>query len=123
MRGRRRGCAAGWPPTSSRWTVLREQPWQFPLVIAQWLRIGPRTMIALWRSAAPDRIEQRLPAVSVPVTVVRGSRDAICPADWARCLAEVVPCGRLVEVPGAAHMTVQTHPAAVAAVLAAATRR
>jgi pimeloyl-ACP methyl ester carboxylesterase len=102
-----------------RWlgTALREPWWQVPLVLAQWWHTGPRAMRALWRVAAPDRIEARLPAVRVPVTVVRGTRDRLCPHDWAVAVADAAPLGRLVEVPGAAHMTVQTHPADVAAVL------
>src|SRR3954447_11489167 len=99
-----------------RWlaTVLHEPLWQFPLVLAQWWRTGPRAMAALWRSAAPDPIGRRLAAVRVPVVVVRGTRDALCPADWARALLAAAPCAELLELPGAAHMTVQTHPAEVA---------
>ena len=102
-----------------RWlrTALAEPWWQVPLVLRQWLRTGPRPMTALWRVAAPDRIEARLAAVPVPVVVVRGSRDALCPADWAAQVAAAAPRGRLVELPGAAHMTVQTHPTAIADVL------
>ena len=98
-------------------TAVRE-PWgQVPRILAQWLRTGPRGMRALWRRASPDRIELRLARVGVPVTVVRGSRDALCPADWASELGAAAPRGRLVEIPGAAHMTPQTHPAEVATVL------
>lgn len=54
------------------------------------------------------------------MTVVRGSRDRLCPSDWAATVAAAAPCGRLVQLPGAAHMRVQTHPDEVAALLAAA---
>ncbi|MGR7023242.1 alpha/beta fold hydrolase [Geodermatophilus sp. URMC 62] len=101
-------------------TALREPWWQLPLVLAQWLSTGPRAMRALWRVAAPDRTDARLRAVGVPVTVVRGTRDRLCRADWARQVAAAAPRGRVVELPGAAHMTVQTHPDDVAAVLRAA---
>ena len=103
-----------------RWlrTAAREPWWQAPLVVAQWWHTGPRAMRALWRRAAPDRIDQRLAGVTVPVVVVRGLRDRLCPHDWAVRLSAAAPKGRLVEIPGAAHMTVQTHPDAVAAVLA-----
>ena len=102
-----------------RWlaTAVREPVRSMPLVVAQWLRTGPRAMVSLWRRAAPDRIDVRLAGVRVPVTVVRGTRDALCPHDWAARLAAVAPDGRLVEIPGAAHMTVQTHPDQVAAIL------
>ncbi|MBB3086540.1 alpha/beta fold hydrolase [Geodermatophilus sabuli] len=108
-----------WPVLAGRWlrTAAREPWWQVPLVLAQWLRTGPRAMWQLWRVAAPDRIEARLRAVRIPVTVVRGTRDRLCPHDWAVAVAAAAPAGRLVELPGAAHMTVQTHWEAVAAVI------
>src|SRR5687768_4150819 len=102
-----------------RWlrTAVRE-PWaQVPLVAAQWWRTGPRAMRALWRATAPDRIDERLAGVGVPVVVVRGTRDRLCPPDWAARVAAAAPKGRLAEIDGAAHMTVQTHPDAVAALL------
>lgn len=98
-------------------TALGEPWWQVPLVLAQWWRTGPRAMAALWRVAAPDDIDRRLRDVVVPVVVVRGTRDRLCPHDWADRLATAAPNGRLVELPGAAHMTPMTHPDAVAALL------
>lgn len=102
-----------------RWlrTLIHEPPWQYPRIVAQWLRTGPRAMVALWHSASPDRIDRRLASLHVPVIVVRGTRDALCPGDWARTLVRAAPQGRLVELPGAAHMTVQTHPDEIAALL------
>ena len=102
-----------------RWllTALGERWWQLPLVVAQWWRTGPRAMRAVWRATAPDRIEHRLAGATVPVTVVRGTRDELCPADWAAQVCAAAPRGRLVEIPGAAHMTVQTNPDAVGALL------
>ncbi|WP_029433243.1 alpha/beta fold hydrolase [Blastococcus sp. URHD0036] len=107
---------------TGRWlaTAWAEPWWQAPLVLAQWLTTGPRAMAALWRRAAPDPIAARLAAVVVPVTVVRGSRDRLCSGPFAAAVAAAAPRGRLVELPGAAHMTVQTHPDAVARLLRAA---
>jgi pimeloyl-ACP methyl ester carboxylesterase len=105
------------------WTALLEPWWQVPLVVAQWWRTGPRAMAALWRVAAPDDTDRRLRDVLVPVTVVRGTRDRLCPHDWAVRLAGAAPAGRLVELPGAAHMTPQTHPDEVAAIIRSAARR
>jgi pimeloyl-ACP methyl ester carboxylesterase len=107
---------------AGRWlgTAWAEPWWQARLVLAQWWRTGPRAMVALWRTAAPDRIEGRLRQVCVPVVVVRGTRDRLCPHDWAAGLVAAAPRGRLVELPGAAHMTVQTCPDDVAAILRAA---
>ena len=105
-----------------RWlgTAWAEPWWQVPRTLAQWWHTGPRAMVALWRRAAPDRIDRRLRDLPVPVVVVRGTRDRLCPHDWATGLAAAAPRGRLVELPGAAHMTVHTHPDDVADVLRAA---
>jgi pimeloyl-ACP methyl ester carboxylesterase len=107
------------PVLAWRWlrTAVHEPLWQVPLILAQWWHTGPRAMVRLWRTAAPDRIDRRLGELGVPVTIVRGTRDALCPRDWAELLVATSPLGRLVEIPGAAHMTVQTHPDEVAAIL------
>ncbi len=107
------------PGLVGRWlgTAWAEQWWQVRLVLGQWWRTGPRAMAALWRSAASDRIDRRLRSLQVPVTVVRGMRDRLCPHDWASRLAGAAPRGRLVELPGAAHMTPHTHPDDVASIL------
>ena len=107
------------PVLAARWlrTALAEPWWQAPLVLAQWLRTGPRAMSALWRNTAADPVDERLRRVGVPVVVVRGSRDALCPRDWALHLAGCAPRGRLVELPGAGHMTPHTRPDAVAALV------
>jgi pimeloyl-ACP methyl ester carboxylesterase len=107
------------PVLAARWlrTAAGEPWWQAPLVLAQWLRTGPAAMTALWRRLSGDRIDARLPRVAVPVVVVRGTRDALCPHDWAAALARRAPRGRLVELPKAAHMTPQTHPDDVAALI------
>lgn len=107
-----RGLVAAWMRTA-----LREPWWQVPLILLQWWSTGPRPMAALWRVAAPDDIDRRLREVAVPVAVVRGTRDRLCRHDWADRLAATAPRGRLVEIPGAAHMTPQTHPEAIAEVV------
>jgi len=65
----------------------------------QWLCTGPTAMSALWRQVAADRIDERLRRVRVPVVVVRGARDALCPHDRAAHLAACAPRGQLVELP------------------------
>ena len=87
------------------------------LALPQWLRTGPRAMRQLWAVASPDRIDVRLRTAGVPVTVVRGTRDRLCPHDWAAAVAMAAPDGRLVEIEGAAHLTPMTHPEQVAALL------
>ena len=109
-----RGLVGRWLATA--WA----EPWgQAPLVLAQWLTTGPRAMAALWRRAAPDPIAARLANVPVPVTVLHGDRDRLCSAPFAAAVAAAAPRGRLETLPGAAHMTVHTHPREVAALLSA----
>jgi pimeloyl-ACP methyl ester carboxylesterase len=102
-----------------RWlgTAARERWPHAPLAVPQWLHTGPRAMRQLWVAAAPDSIRDRLRTVRRPVTVVRGTRDRLCAHDWATAVAAAAPHGRLVELPGAAHLTPMTHPVEVAAVL------
>jgi pimeloyl-ACP methyl ester carboxylesterase len=102
-----------------RWlaTAIGEPWWQVPRIVAQWWSTGPRAMVALWRGAAPDRIDERIRRLTVPVVVVRGMRDRLCANDWAQHLASVAPQGRLLELPGVAHMAVQTAPAEVAGIV------
>jgi pimeloyl-ACP methyl ester carboxylesterase len=108
-----------------RWvaTAVRERWPHALLALPQWLRTGPRAMRQLWAVASPDRIDARLRTVRLPVTVVRGTRDRLCPHDWAAAVAAAAPDGRLVELPGAAHLTPMTHPRQVAALLDGATGR
>ena len=101
-------------------TAVHEPARSVPRILAQWWATGPRAMAALFRTAAPDRIEQRLAKVAVPVVVVRGTRDRLCPHDWAARVSSAAPRGRLVEIPGAAHMTPQTHPGEVASIVVGA---
>ena len=103
-----------------RWlSTAASEPWRLaPLVVRQWWATGPRAMRALWRQAAPDRIEHRLRVLDRPVIVVRGTRDRLCPDDWAAALAGLAPRGRLVEIDGAAHLVVSSHPVETATLLA-----
>jgi 2-hydroxy-6-oxonona-2,4-dienedioate hydrolase len=62
-----------------------------------------RRVLATFRHALADRIESKLPRLQAPTLVVRGARDPIVPQRWAEEAARLLPRGRLVVVPGAAH--------------------
>lgn len=72
-----------------------------PVTWPYYLRGGPGPVVRYLRSAQHDRPEELIRSVECPVTVLRGQRDAFCPADWAGELAAAAPDGRLVTVPGA----------------------
>lgn len=61
-----------------------------------------------------------LAAVTVPTTVVVGSRDLLTPPRLGRALARAIPGARLVEVPGAGHMLPYEEPDLLAELIASA---
>ena len=86
------------------------------------LRDIPRERTSLWRIWIPDFFlagpvralktlvhllrdpqEARLPRVRQPVVCVAGERDPICPIGWVRRFANLVPDGRCIVIPNAAH--------------------
>jgi 2-hydroxy-6-oxonona-2,4-dienedioate hydrolase len=56
------------------------------------------------------RMEERLPLVSVPTLVIRGSRDRVVPQRWAEEVLKLLPRGELKVVPGAGHSLNYSHP-------------
>lgn len=76
-------------------------------------RAGVRRIVAMTRSMLGDDVEPWLGATPVPVTVVRGSLDALSTPAWAARLA-TRPGGELVEVPGVPHAFPFDHPEALA---------
>lgn len=64
-------------------------------------------------AARPDSTEV-LRAYDGPALVIVGERDAICPPELARVMADLLPAGELVELPGCGHLTPLEAPADVA---------
>jgi pimeloyl-ACP methyl ester carboxylesterase len=106
-------------PQAARLVVdgLREHPLAVPGMLADYLRVGPRRIVATAQSALRDRIEEKLLRVSVPAVVIHGSRDPLSPARWCEHAARLLPHGRLVTIPGAAHAAHWSHPRETAAAL------
>jgi pimeloyl-ACP methyl ester carboxylesterase len=113
--------AATWPALVRRWlsTAAHERPGQIPLLVRAYARTGLGSMARGMDAARHHRLDHALAAVSCPVLVVRGRDDAICPADWAAALAAATPLGTAQTLPEGAHMVPVTHPAALAARIAA----
>jgi pimeloyl-ACP methyl ester carboxylesterase len=68
-------------------------------------------------SSLDHRLEERIPLVRAPVSLVRGSRDPMVPRRWCERLAELAACGEVVELEGGAHGIHHSHAAAVAGLL------
>jgi len=79
----------------------------------------PEAVIAAIRALRdrPDRTAE-LPEIAVPTLVMVGGDDALSPPAEARSMAAAIPKARLVEIPGAAHLSHLENPDAFAAALA-----
>ena len=93
--------------TSQIWRLLldtpRESPSLLPIEALDLLRAGVGPSWRTFRYALQDPVAEKLPGVRVPALVVGGSRDPISPQRWAEEVARLLPWGRLVVIPGAAH--------------------
>jgi len=89
---------------SANWTVLSD-----------YARTGPRWFLKTLPSMLGYRTEEAVVGLTTPLLVLRGARDPIAGHDWAAQLQRLAPTARLVEVPGAAHVVMYTHPHEVAA--------
>lgn len=81
----------------------RESPSQGPLMLQDYRDAGLQRALDVFRHMLTDPIEEKLPRIQAPALVVRGSRDPIVPQRWAEEVASLLPNGRLVVIPGAAH--------------------
>ena len=98
---------------------LREPPSLLLVELVDLVRAGPIRSLRTFWYAADDRIEEKLPRLRVPTLVLHGGRDPIVPESWARKVAGLLPEGRLVVVPEAAHAMNYGAPSALARHVAA----
>jgi pimeloyl-ACP methyl ester carboxylesterase len=80
------------------------------LALFEVAEMRPARMLQVLRRAIDDAIEDKLPALSCPVLLVRGERDRLAPSDWLDELQRQRPDAELVVIPDAAHTVVYTHP-------------
>lgn len=80
------------------------EPFRLALLVARdYLRAGPRRLLATLGHALADRVEEKLPRVSMPTLVVCGARDPVVTVRWASEVARLIG----IEVPGAPGATLQ----------------
>lgn len=83
--------------------------------IRDYLRAGPRRVVATLREATTIPLEELVGAVRAPVLIVRGSRDPLTTARWAEDLRRSAGGpARVAVIPGAAHGLGHDAPLAVA---------
>jgi 2-hydroxy-6-oxonona-2,4-dienedioate hydrolase len=81
-----------------------EHPAFLPVLVRDLADVGLPRAAGLVRLMLEHRIEDRLGAVRAPALVVRGGRDRLVPPPWAQEIARRLPDGRLLTLPGFAHM-------------------
>lgn len=93
---------------------LRERPIVNWIVTTDYLlRCGLRYFFRQLPNLLDDRPEDRAPAIQAQTLVIRGDRDPIVSATWARTLTERMPRAELREVSGA-HVVMFSDPVTVA---------
>ncbi|MBA2449365.1 MAG: alpha/beta hydrolase [Chloroflexi bacterium] len=90
---------------AARWLLnaTREPLALGPILVRDYLDAGFDRFYHTLRYLLQDRIEDKLPHVQAPTLIVRGARDPIVPQSWAEQAARLLPRGRLIVVPEAAH--------------------
>jgi 2-hydroxy-6-oxonona-2,4-dienedioate hydrolase len=78
---------------------------------------GIRGLLSTARLALADRIEDRLPMIEQPTVVVWGERDGFVSRAWVERVAELLPRGRLIRVPGESHAVHYTRPELIAGIV------
>jgi 2-hydroxy-6-oxonona-2,4-dienedioate hydrolase len=94
--------------------AAREPLSLFALAAQDEAALGLRALLASFRSALADRIEDRLPLVDQPALVLRGEADRFVSADWAEQVARLLPRSQLVTLAGQPHAAHYTRPHLVA---------
>lgn len=84
--------------------TLREPPMANYAVLRDYLRTGPRWYLKTLPMMLGYRLEEALPRLTVPLLVLRGSRDPIATQPWAEQMQQLTPDARLVTLGRAAHV-------------------
>ncbi len=86
---------------------IPREPFALAVHVARdYLRAGPFRLFATLRSALADHIEEKLPGLAMPTSVVCGARDPVVTVEWADQVVRLV--GR--DVAGAAGATLDVVP-------------
>jgi pimeloyl-ACP methyl ester carboxylesterase len=86
-----------------RWQLdgRREPPGLTESHRPEWKRAGFRRLVHLVRAHLHHVMEEPVGRLTVPLLVIRGQDDVISTRQWGRRLADLVPAGEYLEVPGA----------------------
>lgn len=68
-----------------------------------YVRTGPTWFMRKFRAMMAHHIELIAPEITVGTLVLRGENDRVCPEDWSRSVAAMIPGAMYREVPGRSH--------------------
>ena len=101
--------------------ALRDASREPALLVAltgrEWASRNLGQLRALARAVLADRIEERLPAIEQPTLVVHAEQDGLVSRAWAEKVAELLPDGRFVTIPGEAHAVPFSQPGLLAGII------
>lgn len=98
--------------------TLGEPPWINAIVFVEYLRCGIPWYLVQLRHMLGYAIEDRVVDLSVPLLIIRGTKDPIAGLRWCRLLRDRAPLAALVLVPGH-HVVQQSAPRAVSSAILA----
>jgi pimeloyl-ACP methyl ester carboxylesterase len=94
---------------------LPREPLSFlPVLTRAYFAAGPRRTLRTLQNAFADPLEALIPRITIPTLIVRGARDPIVGQTWSETIQRLLPHGRFVVIPGAAHAVNFNSPDALA---------
>ena len=97
--------------------IAREPLSLMSIVVAAYLQAGLPRVARTLSLMVQDRIEQKLPQLSVPALVIQGERDRVVPPAWSKQVARLIPGCRYAVISGGAHGFNYAKPIAFAAAI------
>ena len=95
-----------------------EAPSLVPLMAVEYLNTGPVRLLQQGVRMMGDAIEERLPKLTMPTLVIRGTLDPLAPQSWAETIVRNLPNGRLVTIDRVGHAAHYSAPRVTAQVMA-----
>lgn len=87
------------------------EPWSVnKIVLRDYWRMGVWRYLVTTHSMLSDSIEDDITHVKVPILIVNGTNDPICPDEWADLLARKAPLATKVDIHGAPHVFQFSYP-------------
>lgn len=97
--------------------IPRESVSLWTVWVPDLIRAGARRALLTLHGGIHDPQPRRLPEISAPVVIVGGERDPIVPPEWVMAMAQALPRGRAIIIPGAPHAMNYSNPRQLARII------